>query len=61
MITRTTGYAGQQHARSSGPVAEPDSMSSCGGLLNPGALQSAPVSGNLGFMTQASTGGVPAP
>jgi len=58
MITRTTGCPGQQHARSSRQTDESGRMSSWGGAPDSGAALSAPVYGNLGFMGQASTGGV---
>jgi vacuolar-type H+-ATPase subunit H len=60
MITRTTGCAGQQQARSSRQTDELGSRSSWGSTPVPGAPLSAPAYGNLGFMIQASAGGVPA-
>ena len=54
MITRTTGWAGQQHARSSRRPGEVISISSGGGPPNSGALPSAPRCLNIAFTVQAS-------
>ena len=59
IFARTTGRAGQQHARSSSHSGQDHLPGTGGGLPDSGALLPAPMCGNLGFMislSPASTG-----
>ena len=55
-MARTTGWAGQQHARSSRWARTVSWLGSGGGLPVSGALAPAPLCGNLGFMTGGCLG-----
>ena len=56
MITRTTGRAGQQHARSSSYGGEDHRLGSGGAPPDSGALPPARMCGNLRLIIQASPG-----